>query len=50
MVWAVLTGAGIDSVPRRSGPSWAQFLRMTWTTFSASHSVDGLINESRAAA
>jgi putative transposase len=26
-VWEILTRAGIDPVPRRAGPSWAQFLR-----------------------
>jgi putative transposase len=26
-VWEILTRAGIDPVPRRTGPSWAQFLR-----------------------
>lgn len=25
-VWQILTGAGIDPAPRRSGPSWKQFL------------------------
>jgi transposase InsO family protein len=25
-VWEILTGAGIDPAPRRSGPSWKQFL------------------------
>jgi putative transposase len=26
-VWAILKKAGIDPAPRRSGPTWAQFLR-----------------------
>jgi putative transposase len=26
-VWEILTKAGIDPAPRRTGPSWAQFLR-----------------------
>ncbi|MCW2890468.1 MAG: hypothetical protein JWL58_7330 [Streptosporangiaceae bacterium] len=26
-VWEILTKAGIDPVPRRTGPTWAQFLR-----------------------
>jgi transposase len=26
-VWAILKNAGIDTAPRRSGPTWAQFLR-----------------------
>lgn len=26
-VWRILHKAGIDPAPRRSGPSWAQFLR-----------------------
>ncbi|MFJ8827896.1 integrase core domain-containing protein [Streptomyces sp. NPDC102467] len=26
-VWAILNRAGIDPAPRRSGPTWAQFLR-----------------------
>ena len=26
-VWEVLKNAGIDPAPRRSGPSWSQFLR-----------------------
>jgi putative transposase len=26
-VWEILTRAGIDSAPRRTGPTWAQFLR-----------------------
>ncbi|MFE6157410.1 integrase core domain-containing protein [Streptomyces sp. NPDC056486] len=26
-VWAILRRAGVDPVPRRSGPTWAQFLR-----------------------
>ena len=26
-VWQILRKAGIDPVPRRSGPSWGQFLR-----------------------
>ena len=26
-VWAILTPAGIDPSPRRSGPTWAEFLR-----------------------
>jgi putative transposase len=25
-VWRILTAAGVDPAPRRSGPSWAQFL------------------------
>jgi len=25
-VWTILTGAGLDPAPRRSGPSWRQFL------------------------
>src|SRR5258708_1809177 len=27
MVWEILTKAGIDPAPRRTGPTWAQFLR-----------------------
>ena len=27
-VWRILHEAGIDPVPRRSGPSWCQFLRV----------------------
>lgn len=26
-VWAILKKAGIDPAPRRTGPSWATFLR-----------------------
>lgn len=26
-VWKILNGAGIDPAPRRTGPSWSQFLR-----------------------
>jgi putative transposase len=26
-VWAILKGAGLDPAPRRTGPTWAQFLR-----------------------
>lgn len=26
-MWAILKKAGIDPAPRRSGPTWAQFLR-----------------------
>jgi putative transposase len=26
-VWEILTKAGIDPAPRRTGPTWAQFLR-----------------------
>jgi hypothetical protein len=26
-VWEILTKAGIDPAPRRTGPSWAHFLR-----------------------
>jgi hypothetical protein len=25
-VWTILTKAGVDSAPRRAGPTWAQFL------------------------
>jgi hypothetical protein len=27
MVWEILIKAGIDPAPRRTGPTWAQFLR-----------------------
>jgi putative transposase len=26
-VWAILKNAGIDPAPRRTGPTWSQFLR-----------------------
>jgi hypothetical protein len=26
-VWAILKKAGVDPAPRRSGPSWGQFLK-----------------------
>lgn len=29
-VWAILQRAGIDPSPRRSGPTWAEFLRSAW--------------------
>jgi putative transposase len=25
-VWSILTNAGVDPAPRRSGPTWTQFL------------------------
>jgi hypothetical protein len=34
-VWAVLRRHGIEPAPRRSGPTWAQFLRAQATTMLA---------------
>jgi hypothetical protein len=34
-VWAILRRHGIESSPRRAGPSWAEFLRAQATTMLA---------------
>jgi putative transposase len=34
-VWTILNGHGIDPVPRRSGPTWQEFLRAQASTMAA---------------
>ena len=40
-VWAILKAAGLDPAPRRSGPTWQQFLAAQAYGFGASEQLLG---------